>query len=84
MTNAEVLDILQSGIMVALKLSAPLLLLSMGVGVLIAILQAATSIHEQTLTFVPKLIVVALVFLLAGSWMMETLQEYTIDIFGLM
>ena len=84
MTNAQVLDLLQSGVMVALKLSAPLLLLSMGVGVIIAVLQAATQIHEQTLTFVPKLITVALVFLLAGSWMMETLQEYTIDIFGLM
>ena len=84
MTNAEVLDLLRSGIMVALKLSAPLLLLSMGVGVIIAVLQAATQIHEQTLTFVPKLIIVALVFLLAGSWMMETLQEYTIDIFSMM
>ena len=84
MTNAQVLDLLQSGVMVALKLSAPLLLLSMGVGVIIAVLQAATQIHEQTLTFVPKLITVALVFLLAGSWLMETLQEYTIDIFGLM
>ncbi len=84
MTNAEVLDLLRSGIMVALKLSAPLLLLSMGVGVIIAVLQAATQIHEQTLTFVPKLIIVALIFLLAGSWMMETLQEYTIDLFSLM
>lgn len=84
MTNAEVLDLLRSGIMVALKLSAPLLLLSMAVGVIIAVLQAATQIHEQTLTFVPKLIIVALIFLLAGSWMMETLEEYTIELFSLM
>lgn len=75
---------LRSGIMVALKLSAPLLLLSMAVGVIIAVLQAATQIHEQTLTFVPKLIIVALIFLLAGSWMMETLEEYTIELFSLM
>lgn len=84
MTNAEVLDLLRSGIMVALKLSAPLLILSMAVGVIIAVLQAATQIHEQTLTFVPKLVIVALIFLLAGSWMMETLQEYTIELFGMM
>lgn len=84
MTNAQVLDLLRGGIMVALKLSAPLLLLSMAVGVIIAVLQAATQIHEQTLTFVPKLIVVALIFLLAGSWMMETLQEYTMELFSLM
>lgn len=84
MTNAEVLDLLRSGIMVALKLSAPLLILSMAVGVIIAVLQAATQIHEQTLTFVPKLIIVALIFLLAGSWMMETLQEYTIELFSMM
>lgn len=70
--------------MVALKLSAPLLILSMAVGVIIAVLQAATQIHEQTLTFVPKLVIVALIFLLAGSWMMETLQEYTIELFGMM
>ncbi len=84
MTNAQVLDLLRGGLMVALKLSAPLLLLSMAVGVIIAVLQAATQIHEQTLTFVPKLIVVALIFLLAGSWMMETLQEYTMELFSLM
>lgn len=84
MDNAQVLDILRSGILVALKLSAPLLGFSMLIGVLIAVLQAATQIHEQTLTFVPKLLVVAAVMLFAGSWMMETMQEYTIEVFSLM
>lgn len=70
--------------MVALKLSAPVLLLSMGIGILISIVQAATQIHEQTLTFVPKLLIIVAVFLLAGSWMMETMQEYTIELFRLM
>ena len=83
MDNAQVLDILRSGILVALKLSAPLLGFSMLIGVLIAVLQAATQIHEQTLTFVPKLLVVAAVMLFAGSWMMETMQEYTIEVFSL-
>ena len=70
--------------MVALKLSAPVLLLSMGIGILISIVQAATQIHEQTLTFVPKLLIIVAVFLLAGSWMMQTMQEYTIELFRLM
>ena len=84
MDNSQVLDILRSGIMVALKLSAPVLLLSMGIGILISIVQAATQIHEQTLTFVPKLLIIVAVFLLAGSWMMQTMQEYTIELFRLM
>lgn len=84
MDNAQVLDILRTGIMIAIKLSAPALLLSMGIGVLIAILQAATQIHEQTITFVPKLLALVAVFLLTGSWMMEVLQEYTIELFSMM
>lgn len=70
--------------MVAVKLSAPALLLSMSVGILIAILQAATQIHEQTLTFVPKLLAIIAVFLFTGSWMLEMLQQYTIEVFSLM
>lgn len=84
MDNAQVLDILRTGIMVAVKLSAPALLLSMSVGILIAILQAATQIHEQTLTFVPKLLAIIAVFLFTGSWMLEMLQQYTIEVFSLM
>lgn len=84
MDNAQVLDILRTGIMVAVRLSAPVLILSMGVGVLISILQAATQIHEQTLTFVPKLLAILVVFLLTGSWMLEILQQYTIELFGMM
>ena len=84
MDNAQVLDILRTGIMVAVRLSAPVLILSMGVGILISILQAATQIHEQTLTFVPKLLAILVVFLLTGSWMLEILQQYTIELFGMM
>ena len=83
MNNAEALDILRGAILVAVKLSAPVLILSMVIGILISILQAATQIHEQTLTFVPKLAIVV-VFLLTGSWMLTTLQEYTVEIFSRM
>lgn len=84
MTNSQVMDVMQTAVVIAIKLSAPILLLSMAVGVLISILQAATQIHEQTITFVPKLILIALVCLVAGSWMMETLQDFTNQIFLMM
>lgn len=84
MENAQALDLLRNGIMIAVKLSAPALLLSMGVGILISIIQAATQIHEQTLTFVPKLLVIVAIFLLTGSWGMEVLKQYTIELFSMM
>ena len=56
----------------------------MVVGILISILQAATQIHEQTITFVPKLLVIGLILLIMGSNMMEMLCDYTIHIFNTM
>lgn len=84
MTNSQVMDIMHSGILVAAKLAGPMLILSMGVGVLIAILQAATQIHEQTLSFVPKLILIAVILLVFGSTMLEVMQDYTRELFALM
>ena len=79
-----VTEILREGIWVAIKLGGPMLILSMMVGVLIAIFQAVTQIHEQTLGFIFKLTVVILVLLVGGGWMMETLLDYTHRIFELM
>lgn len=67
----------------AVQLAGPVLIISMLVGILIAILQAATQIHEQTLTFVPKLLVIGIILLITGSNMLRTLQDFTIDIFQL-
>ncbi len=83
MTNSQVMDVMHSGILVAVKLAGPMLILSMGVGVLIAILQAATQIHEQTLSFVPKLILIAVILLLFGGTMLEIMQDYTRELFTL-
>ena len=79
----EVADILREGIGVALKIGAPLLLLSMLVGVVVAVLQAVTQIHEQTISFALQLIVVVLVLLVGGGWMLETLQDYTKELFAM-
>lgn len=84
MTEMEVLSIMQSSILVATKLAAPILLLSMVIGLIISIIQAATQINEQTITFVPKLILIALILLLSGSWMLQTLVDFTKEIFHLM
>lgn len=84
LTNSTVLDLMQTAVVVVVKLSGPVLFLSMAVGVLISILQAATQIHEQTITFVPKLLIIAAVCLMSGSWMLELLQEFTRYIFSLM
>ena len=58
-----------------------MLIASMAVGVLVAIFQAATQIHEQTLSFIPKLLLIIAFLLLAGSWMLTTVQDFTRMIF---
>lgn len=79
-----VTDVLREGVNVVLKIGAPLLLLSMLVGILVAIFQAVTQIHEQSLSFILKLIVVILVLFVGGSWMMETLLDFSRYLFTLM
>lgn len=83
MTNAEVMGIMREAIMVAMKIGGPILLLSMVVGVVISIIQAATQIHEQTITFVPKVFLIVIICLTVGSWMLETLQDFFFQIFSL-
>lgn len=84
MDAAQLGDILREGIGVAIKLGGPLLILSMLVGVLVAIFQAVTQIHEQTLGFVLKLLVVIVVCVVGGGWMLSTLQDYARSLFALM
>ena len=84
MDTVLITELLREGVWVVIKLCAPMLLLSMSVGVLLAIFQAVTQIHEQTLSFIFKLTVVVLVLLIGGGWMMETLLEYARSLFDLM
>lgn len=81
MTNAEVTDIMYDLFIMAVELAGPLLVISMLVGIVIAILQAATQIHEQTITFVPKLLVIGMILVFTGSSMLRSLQDYTVAIF---
>lgn len=75
------MQIIQSAMVTVLKVSAPVLLISMAVGLVISILQAATQIHEQSVVFVPKLIAIAVILVVMGSWMMENMKDFTYYIF---
>lgn len=75
------LDIMREGIWVAIKLGGPMLVASMAIGVIVAIFQAATQIHEQSLSFIPKLILIVVFLLVGGNWMLNTMQEFTRMIF---
>ncbi len=84
MTQELAMGIFKEAVWLAFKLGVPLLLVGMIVGLIIAILQAATQVHEQTLTFAPKVIVVALTLLALGPWMINSLIDFTNNIFELM
>jgi len=77
MTIEAVADIAGNALYLILKVSLPILLVSLIVGLLISIFQTVTSIQEQTLTFVPKIVCVFVALMLLGPWMMQELVEYT-------
>ena len=83
MTNAEVSDLMYEVFIMAIQLAGPLLIISMLVGVIIAILRAATQVHEQTLTFVPKLLVIGSILVFTGSSMLRSLQDFMIRLLGM-
>lgn len=83
MDTAEVMDLVRDAVGVAIRLASPMLLLGMIVGVTVAIFQAVTQIHEQAIGFALKLIVVVSVLLIGGGWMLDTLKDYTYQVFQL-
>ncbi|MCF2642315.1 MAG: flagellar biosynthesis protein FliQ [Lachnospiraceae bacterium] len=76
MTEGQVLDIARDALYTILTVSAPLLLLSLIVGLVVSIFQTVTSIQEQTLTFIPKIVAVFLGMILFGSWMLNNMTEF--------
>ena len=81
MTADQVMEVMKEAMMVAFEIAGPLLIVSIVVGLIVAIFQAATQIHEQTLTFVPKLLVIALAL---GSWMFKVMDEFVVELFAIM
>ena len=82
MDTALVVDLGRQALWITMLVSAPLLVIGLAVGLLIGIFQAATSINEQTLSFIPKLIALGLTLSIAGGWMINTMVDYTRVLFG--
>ena len=81
MPLALVLDLARDTLTMALMLAGPLLGVALGVGLLVSLVQAVTSIQEQTLSFVPKLFAVGATFLILLSWMLQSLMKFTTELF---
>lgn len=77
-----VLDYMREALLMIIKVSLPILLTGLVVGLIVSIFQTATSIQEQTLAFIPKIIAVFLAIILFGSWIMNMLTVYTIRVFS--
>ena len=76
-----VLDLMREAIMIMLKVSAPTLLVALIIGLVVSIFQTATSIQEQTLAFIPKIVAVFMAIIIFGSWIMTTLVNFVTRLF---
>ncbi len=81
MTPEFVINLVQGALFVLIVVSAPIMGVALLVGLLVSVLQAATQINEMTLTFIPKLLAMFVVLVVAGPWMVSTLMDYTIRLF---
>lgn len=81
MNEDMIMKLAQDALKVTAMMSAPILLSTLVIGLLVSIFQALTQINEATLTFIPKMIVVGAVIVLAGPWMLDLMSHYTVDLF---
>lgn len=77
MTDATVIDIAHKALILAVTVSAPILVTGLLVGIVVSVFQAATQIHEMSLTFIPKMIAVAVAVVVCGQWMLNQLMTFT-------
>lgn len=81
MSQGDILTVLKDAIMTALLMSAPFLIISLVIGIVVSVFQAATQIHEQNVVFVPKIIATGLILIFFGSWLFNTIINFTTRIF---
>ena len=81
MTEGQVLDLARDAVYTIIVSSAPLLLISLAVGLIVSIIQTVTSIQEQTLTFVPKILSIFITIILCGGWIMNNIVEFMQKLF---
>ena len=82
MTPEAAAEMIHSGLYMILKCALPVLLVSMAIGLVVSIFQTVTSIQEQTLTFVPKVLGIFLTLMIAGNWIMNNLVEFTTELWS--
>ena len=82
MDTSTVVELGNQALWMTVLISAPLLGMALAVGLVIGIVQAATSVNEATLSFIPKLVAMAVTMAVAGSWMINTMVDYTRVLFG--
>ena len=82
MTEQLVIDLGSGAVWIAMQVAAPVLGAALVTGLLVSIFQAATQINEQTLTFIPKILVMTVALVLTGPWVLETMLNFTINIFN--
>ncbi len=82
MTDAQVLQIVGGALVIATKLAAPILLATLVIGVVVSVFQAVTQIQEQTLSFIPKIVGLAVVLVVGGPWMLGQLISWTQELYG--
>lgn len=82
MTQSQIMEVGSRAMWVTLEIGLPVLAVSLIVGLLVSIFQAVTQLQEPTLTFIPKILAVVIVIVVAGPWMMNTLLSFTIDLWG--
>jgi len=79
----SVIQIVAAGLLTATKLAGPILVSTLVIGLALSIIQSATQIQESTLTFVPKLVVAAVVMVITGPWCLRVLESFTREIFAM-
>jgi flagellar biosynthetic protein FliQ len=82
MTDSSIIDIATQTMIVALKLSAPILATALVIGFTVSLFQAMTQIQEATLAFVPKVIGIGIALIVSGNWMLHTMIDFTVDLFA--
>ncbi len=82
MSTGDVIDIASQAIWLIIKCSAPMLIVSLIVGLVISIFQTVTSIQEQTLTFVPKILSMFITLIICGDWILNNILQFIVDLFG--
>ena len=82
MTEQEVMDVTRAALFLIIECSAPLLLISLVVGLIISIFQTVTSIQEQTLTFIPKILCVFITVIICGDWILTSVLQFMQELYS--